>query len=82
MSGSRSSCILKKPKLISKPATLKPTITFLEAVSIIVGLVIGARIFETPALVAANAGNDLSVLLLGVECIGNDFMLNRMVIRG
>lgn len=33
-----------------------------DAVSIIVGIVIGAGIFETPALVAANAGNGITVI--------------------
>lgn len=35
----------------------KPTLAFIDAVAIIVGIVIGAGIFETPALVAANAGS-------------------------
>ncbi|MEG3907999.1 amino acid permease [Microcoleus sp. w2-18bC1] len=36
--------------------TPKPSITLIEAIALIVGLVIGAGIFETPALVAANTG--------------------------
>lgn len=35
---------------------LKPTLAFFDAVAIIVGIVIGAGIFETPALVAGNTG--------------------------
>jgi len=37
-------------------ASLQPTLTLTDAVALIVGLVIGAGIFETPALVAANTG--------------------------
>lgn len=47
---------------------LKPTLAFFDAVAIIVGIVIGAGIFETPALVAGNTGGAslfLSVWLLG-----------------
>jgi amino acid transporter len=36
--------------------TPKPSITLIDAIALIVGLVIGAGIFETPALVAANTG--------------------------
>ncbi|AFY56893.1 amino acid transporter [Rivularia sp. PCC 7116] len=39
-----------------------------DAVSIIVGIVIGAGIFETPALVAANAGNGIK--LIGLWLVG------------
>ncbi len=34
----------------------------IDAVAIIVGIVIGAGIFETPTLVAANAGNPIVVI--------------------
>lgn len=47
---------------------LKPTLAFFDAVAIIVGIVIGAGIFETPALVAGNTGGAslfLFVWLLG-----------------
>jgi APA family basic amino acid/polyamine antiporter len=37
-------------------ATPKPSISLIDAIALIVGLVIGAGIFETPALVAANTG--------------------------
>lgn len=36
--------------------TPKPSITLIDAIALIVGLVIGAGIFETPALVADNTG--------------------------
>jgi amino acid transporter len=41
----------------------KPTLAFVDATAMIVGVVIGAGIFETPALVAANAGSEAIVLL-------------------
>lgn len=41
----------------------KRSLAFVDAVAIIVGIVIGAGIFETPALVAANAGNNVTVML-------------------
>lgn len=42
----------------------KQSLAFLDAVALIVGIVIGAGIFQTPAFVAANAGSDINVLLL------------------
>lgn len=47
-------------------AAPQPTLGVLDAVSIIVGIVIGAGIFETPALVAANAGDSRLLLLAWV----------------
>ncbi|MEB3178847.1 MAG: amino acid permease [Nostocaceae cyanobacterium] len=47
---------------------LKPALAFTDAVAIIVGTVIGAGIFETPALVAANAGN--AGMVTGVWLLG------------
>jgi amino acid transporter len=44
-------------------AVPKPALAFFDAVALIVGIVIGAGIFETPALVAANAGNEVVVLV-------------------
>ncbi|MEN9521031.1 MAG: hypothetical protein RLZZ381_3619, partial [Cyanobacteriota bacterium] len=41
-----------------------PSLAFIDAVALIVGIVIGAGIFETPALVAANAGSEIVVLLV------------------
>lgn len=40
----------------SSVATPKPSLTLIDSIALIVGLVIGAGIFETPALVAANTG--------------------------
>lgn len=53
----------------------RPTLTVRDAVAIIVGIVVGAGIFRTPAVVAANAPNETIVLLawvLGgiVSCVG------------
>ncbi|MCF4970643.1 APC family permease [Nostoc sp. CMAA1605] len=45
-------------------ATPKPLLRLPDAVALIVGIVIGAGIFETPALVASQAGNEITVLLL------------------
>jgi basic amino acid/polyamine antiporter, APA family len=52
-----------------------PTLTLTDAIAIIVGIVIGAGIFETPALVAANSNQGSIVLLTwliggGVSLIG------------
>lgn len=49
-------------------ATPKPSISLIDAIALIVGLVIGAGIFETPALVAANTGTVGGVI--GVWLIG------------
>jgi basic amino acid/polyamine antiporter, APA family len=40
----------------TRQAVPRPTLTVLDAVALIVGVVIGAGIFKTPALVAAHAG--------------------------
>ena len=45
-------------------AAPKPLLKLSDAVALIVGIVIGAGIFETPALVASQAGSDLAVMLL------------------
>ncbi|WP_121971302.1 amino acid permease [Leptolyngbya sp. BC1307] len=67
MSPSRNNSVLEQPAALPKTVTpktkTKSTITLIEAVSIIVGLVIGAGIFETPALVAANVENGFALLL-------------------
>lgn len=47
----------------SQTATPKRTLAFVDAIAMIVGIVIGAGIFETPALVAANADSGRVVLL-------------------
>ena len=41
-----------------------PTLTLKDAVAITVGIVVGAGIFRTPSLVAANAGSESTVLLI------------------
>jgi basic amino acid/polyamine antiporter, APA family len=56
----------QKQDTVSKLAATKPTLSVLDTIALIVGLVIGAGIFETPSLVAANAGNATMVLLLCV----------------
>ena len=41
-----------------------PTLTLKDAIAITVGIVVGAGIFRTPSLVAANAGSESTVLLI------------------
>ncbi|HWS56001.1 MAG TPA: amino acid permease, partial [Pyrinomonadaceae bacterium] len=41
-----------------------PTLSLADAVAIIVGIVIGAGVFRTPSLVAANAPSESAVLLI------------------
>ena len=43
---------------------LKPTLTVIEAVAVIVGIVVGVGIFKTPALVAANVSSEIGFLLI------------------
>lgn len=57
--GDRNNSTLVDPK-----TSLKPTLRFVDAVAIIVGIVIGAGIFETPALVAGNTRSATSVILV------------------
>ena len=49
----------------SKPEQLipKPTLSTIDAVALIIGMVVGVGIFETPALVAANAANGQVAML-------------------
>ncbi|XHX76363.1 MAG: APC family permease [Stenomitos frigidus ULC029] len=51
---------LENSALLERSASIhvapKPALTLVDAVALIVGLVIGAGIFETPSLVAANTG--------------------------
>jgi amino acid transporter len=54
------------PKPTSQMTLPKPTLTIVDAIALIVGTVIGAGIFETPALVAANASSQNIVLLAWV----------------
>ena len=49
--------------MANKVAVLQPTLSVIDAIALIVGLVIGAGIFETPAQVAANTGSQNIVLL-------------------
>ncbi|CAN5625716.1 amino acid permease [soil metagenome] len=48
------------------PAAVEPkkALTTLDAMAMIIGIVVGAGIFKTPSLVAANAGSELGVILL------------------
>nr|WP_199349539.1 amino acid permease [Nostoc flagelliforme] len=48
----------------TKVAAPKPSLTLSDAVALIVGIVIGAGIFQTPALVASQAGSDIAVMFL------------------
>ncbi|URD49039.1 APC family permease [Chroococcidiopsis sp. CCNUC1] len=48
---------------IGKVASPKPSLAFVDAVALIVGIVIGAGIFETPALVAANVSSNAALML-------------------
>jgi len=53
--------------VLAKPSTFltsapKPTLALVDAIALIVGLVIGAGIFETPALVATNTGTSNGVI--------------------
>ena len=47
----------------SNSALKLPTLSLTDAIAIIVGIVIGAGIFETPALVAANSGTSTVIIL-------------------
>ncbi len=51
---------------LSEKQSSQPQVTLglIDAVAIIVGIVIGAGIFETPALVAANTGNGMTLIWL------------------
>ncbi|MDJ0737267.1 MAG: amino acid permease [Nostocaceae cyanobacterium] len=46
------------------PPTPQPTLSVLDAVAVIVGIVVGAGIFKTPSLVAANVGSGVNFLLV------------------
>lgn len=48
---------------ITDVAAPKPLLTLPDAVALIVGIVIGAGIFQTPALVATQAGSNIAVML-------------------
>jgi basic amino acid/polyamine antiporter, APA family len=48
---------------VRQNTVLKPTLSLKDSILMIVGLVIGAGIFETPSFVAANANNEKTALL-------------------
>lgn len=50
--------------VVAPVAQQRPSLALFDAVAIIVGIVIGAGIFQTPALVAANAGSEIAVMML------------------
>jgi amino acid transporter len=54
---------LSEQTLVAQTTGPKPALSLVDAVAIIVGIVIGAGIFETPALVAANAGSAEAAML-------------------
>lgn len=51
---------------MSTTASPKPLLSVVDAVTLIVGIVVGAGIFKTPSLVAAYAGNEMLFLLAWV----------------
>lgn len=51
------------PVALTDVAAPKPSLSLIDAVAIIVGVVIGAGIFKTPALVASNSANETVMLL-------------------
>src|SRR6266511_465717 len=53
-----------KPIAFAEPV---PTLSVKDAVGMIVGIVVGAGIFRTPSLVAANVTSETSALLLWVD---------------
>ncbi len=66
IAGIRAVSIIEQPKLPelaeNRMRSTRPSIGLFDAIALIVGLVIGAGIFETPSLVAANVDNNLSML--------------------
>ncbi|MCU0533508.1 MAG: amino acid permease [Hydrococcus sp. Prado102] len=56
-----------------KSTVTKPMLSVWDAVALIVGIVIGAGIFETPSLVAVNAGSPSIALL--IWCVGGGVSL-------
>lgn len=55
---------LPNPNVASVLAAPKPALSFVDAIALIVGIAIGAGIFETPALVAAASGSKQMALAL------------------
>ncbi|MCU0537156.1 MAG: amino acid permease [Hydrococcus sp. Prado102] len=71
----KNDSITDSPANVSEITTFKKTLSFVDVTAIIVGIVIGAGIFETPALVAANVGSPQIALLTwllggGISLIG------------
>lgn len=60
----RNHSYIEQSAVIAPVVQQRPSLALFDAVAIIVGIVIGAGIFQTPAFVAANAGSDVAVLLL------------------
>ena len=61
--------------MANQATTPKPTLAFVDAIALIIGIVVGAGIFETPALVAANAGSEGVAILAwllggGISLVG------------
>ena len=54
---------MTRPAAATTAAAPRPTLSLADAVGIIVGIVIGAGIFKTPALVAANVGETATLVL-------------------
>ncbi|PSB01884.1 amino acid permease [Merismopedia glauca CCAP 1448/3] len=64
-----------KSSVAQRSIALKPTLRLWDAIALIVGMVIGAGIFETPALVAATVGSLPAVMFVwllggGISLIG------------
>jgi amino acid transporter len=51
---------------MATPSPARQTLTVTDAMAIIIGIVVGAGIFETPALVAANAGSATAAIFVWV----------------
>lgn len=54
----------ERQNVAESTSVIKPTLTLIDAIAITVGIVIGAGIFETPALVAQNVGSGTQVTFL------------------
>jgi basic amino acid/polyamine antiporter, APA family len=54
------------PADIERRSEPRPTLSVLDGVAIIIGIVIGSAIFQTPSVVAANIGTPTNVLLVWV----------------
>ncbi len=58
---------LPNPHWVASPTvTPKSALAFTDAIAMIVGIVIGAGIFQTPSLVAANVSNGQWLILMWV----------------